>query len=203
MNLDLQRAYTDTLEGWAAALELGDKETQGHSRRVTQLSMELAWEMGFDENEILFICYGALLHDIGKIGIPDHILNKPGPLTPVERRIVEQHPILAYDIIKDIEYLQPALSIPYSHHEKWDGSGYPQGLKGEEIPLPARMFAVIDHWDALNSDRPYRDAWPRERVVQYIRENRGIIFDPKVVDVFLNTVVADQISNNGHKPVAS
>jgi len=186
---ELETAYETTLEGWAQALELRDKETEGHSRRVTDLSMDLARHLGLDEDEIKYIYYGALLHDIGKMGIPDEILNKPGPLTPEEREIVQQHPTFAYEMLKKIKYLQPAISIPYSHHENWDGNGYPQGLKGEEIPLQARIFTIVDNWDALNSDRPYRKAWPREKVVRYLQEQSGKIFDPHLVEVFLNKVV--------------
>ena len=186
---ELEIAYETTLEGWAQALELRDKETEGHSRRVTKLSKKLAYEIGLNDEEIQYICYGALLHDIGKMGIPDEILNKPGPLTPAEREIINQHPTFAYEMLKNIEYLQPAISIPYSHHERWDGTGYPQGLKGEEIPLPARIFSIIDNWDALMSARPYRDAWPRDKVVAYIQAQSGNFFDPKIVEIFLKRIV--------------
>ena len=189
MNLKLKNSYNATLEGWSRALELKDKQTDGHSRRVTELSMELSKELGLNEVDLLNIRNGALLHDIGKMGIPDEILNKPGPLTPEERVIIEMHPIYAFDLLKEIEYLQPAISIPYSHHENWDGTGYPQGLQGEQIPLFARIFAVVDHWDALNSDRPYRKAWVREKVIKYLKEQSGNIFDPRVVAVFLKDVI--------------
>jgi putative nucleotidyltransferase with HDIG domain len=189
LNEKLEIAYETTLEGWSQALELRDKETEGHSRRVTELSMNLGRQMGLDESEIISIRYGALLHDIGKMGIPDKILRKNGSLTSRERQIVEQHPDIAYDLLKDIEFLKNAIEIPYSHHEKWDGKGYPQKLKGEKIPLYARIFAVVDYWDALSTDRPYRKAWPLEKVVSYIQEQAGKTFDPHIVKVFLNEVV--------------
>ena len=186
LNQELEHAYETTLEGWSRALELKDKETEGHSSRVTELTIEVARKFDFDENAIKYVYYGALLHDIGKMGIPDEILNKPGALTPEERAIINQHPIYAFEMLKDIEYLQPSISIPYSHHENWDGTGYPQGLQGEEIPFPARIFSVVDNWDALTSDRPYRNAWSKEKTLNYIKEQSGKKFDPQVVEVFLN-----------------
>ncbi len=189
LHQELEAAYATTLEGWARALELRDKETEGHSRRVIQLTTNLARSLGLSEYEVRHICYGAILHDIGKVGVPDAILRKPGPLTPDEWVVIRQHPVLAYDMLKDIDYLKPALAIPYSHHENWDGSGYPQGLKGEEIPLSARIFAVVDNWDALTTNRPYRNAWLREQVVSHLKDNRGKLFDAQVVDVFLDKVV--------------
>jgi hypothetical protein len=186
---ELARAYEDTLEGWARALEMYDKETEGHSRRVVALSVSLAEKLDVCKEDPCFIRFGALLHDIGKMGIPNEILHKRGPLTDEEREILCQHPMLAYDVLKDIEYLEPALAIPCYHHENWDGTGYPDGLKGEEIPMPARLFTVIDHWDALLSDRPYRKAWPQDKVVAYLREESGRIFDPQVVEVFLRDVI--------------
>jgi HD-GYP domain-containing protein (c-di-GMP phosphodiesterase class II) len=182
---DLTIAYDATLEGWARALDLRDRETEGHSQRVTAMTVCLAHAMGISEAEIVHVRRGALLHDIGKIGIPDAILLKPGPLTDEERAVMCQHPYYAYTMLAPIAYLRPALDIPYCHHEKWDGSGYPRGLKGEEIPLAARIFAVVDVWDALRSDRPYRNAWPEEKVVSYIEDQAGHHFDPQVVDVFL------------------
>ena len=189
LNQELKLAYETTLEGWARALELKDRETEGHSRRVTDLTVEVAKKFDFDDNAIRYVYYGALLHDIGKMGIPDEILNKPGKLTSEERAIINQHPVFAFNMLKDIEYLQPAISIPYSHHENWDGTGYPQGLQGEEIPLPARIFSVVDNWDALTSNRPYRNAWSKERTFNYIKEQSGKKFDPQVVELFLNQVV--------------
>ena len=181
---ELESAYETTLEGWARALELRDKETEGHSRRVTIMATAIAHEMGLSGSDLTQVYYGALLHDIGKMGIPDEILNKPGPLSPEERVVVNQHPVMAYELLKDISYLGRAIEIPYSHHEHWDGEGYPLGLKGEEIPLSARIFAIVDYWDALTSDRPYRKAWTSEKTKEYILDNRGKIFDPDVVDQF-------------------
>ena len=182
---ELELAYETTLEGWAQALELRDKETEGHSRRVTKLSMSIGEKVGLDEEEIRYLCYGALLHDIGKMGVPDEVLNKPGALTSEERKIIEHHPTYAYEMLKDIGYLQSAISIPYSHHENWDGTGYPQGLLGDEIPLSARIFSIADNWDALTSDRPYRKAWSREKTLKYIQEESGKKFDPNIVETFL------------------
>ncbi|MEK7326101.1 MAG: HD domain-containing phosphohydrolase, partial [Chloroflexota bacterium] len=186
--VDLALAYDTTIEGWSRALDLRDKETEGHTLRVTEMVLRLARAMGvFSEEQLLHIRRGALLHDIGKMGIPDPILLKPGPLTDEEWAIMRKHPGYAHDLLSPIVYLHPALDIPYYHHEKWDGTGYPRGLKGEAIPLAARLFAVVDVWDALRSDRPYRLGWPGERVRDYIREQAGAHFDPQVVDVFLAT----------------
>jgi PAS domain S-box-containing protein len=184
----LVRAYDATLDGWSHALDLRDKETEGHSRRVTELTLILARELGVSESEMPQIRRGAQLHDIGKMGIPDSILLKPGPLTEEEWAIMRQHPIYAADLLFPIEFLQPALDIPYCHHEKWDGSGYPQGLKGEEIPLSARIFAVVDVWDALTSNRSYRPAWSSTQALKYIREQSGKHFDPQVVDRFMQLI---------------
>jgi putative nucleotidyltransferase with HDIG domain len=181
----LAEAYETTLEGWAKALELRDKETEGHSRRVTETTITVARTMGFGEDELLHVRRGSILHDIGKMGIPDDILRKNGSLTDEERAIVYKHPVTAYNLLKTIPYLERALDIPYCHHEKWDGAGYPRALKGEEIPLSARIFAVVDVWDALSSDRPYRNAWPHEKVKIYIVEESGKHFDPDVVTIFL------------------
>ncbi len=182
---ELQTAYEATLEGWAAALELREKETATHSRNVVEMTMELAAKFNFDNEEMVHIRRGALLHDIGKMGIPDSILLKPGPLTDDEWTIMRMHPTFAYRLLSKIPYLAPALDIPYRHHERWNGSGYPSGQKGEEIPLAARIFAVVDVWDALSSDRPYRPAWTRESVLNYLKEQSGIQFDPDVVNVLL------------------
>ena len=185
-NLELEIAYETTLEGWARALELRDKETVGHSRRVTDLTILLAQSLGVDdEEELINIRRGALLHDIGKMGVPDEILLKPGPLSPEEFKLMAQHPVYAYELLSIIPYLMPALDIPYYHHEKWDGTGYPLQLKGEQIPLAARIFAIIDVWDALISDRPYRPAWSTEDAIMYIREQSNTHFDPQVVKAFL------------------
>jgi len=190
---NLAKAYDITLEGWAKALELRDKETEEHSRRVTETTVALARAMGFNEAELIHIRRGSVLHDIGKIGIPDDILGKRGPLTDDERRVVSRHPTTAYNLLKPIAYLEKALDIPYCHHEKWDGSGYPRGLKGEEVPVAARIFAVVDVWDALSSDRPYRDAWPQDKVIQYLKDESGSHFDPKIVGLFLKMVEQGEI----------
>ncbi len=184
-NLDLTLAYDATIEGWARALELRDGATEGHSQRVTQMTIDLSIQLGVLDSDLVHIRRGALLHDIGKMGIPDDILRKAGPLTAEEWVIMRKHPFFAKEMLKNISYLQPALEIPFSHHEKWDGSGYPQGLSGLRIPLAARIFAVIDVWDALSSDRPYRGPWSEEDVFKYIRDNSGSHFDPKVVSKFL------------------
>jgi putative nucleotidyltransferase with HDIG domain len=187
-NQEMVSAYESTLEGWARALELRERETEGHSRRVVDLTVHLAEAMGIPAQDLDHLRRGALLHDIGKMGIPDAILHKPGSLTPLEWSVMRQHPQYAYDLLAPIAYLKPAASIPYCHHEKWDGTGYPRGLKGEEIPLPARIFAIVDVFDALSTDRPYRLAWAPERVRNYIIENRGRQFDPRVVDAFLELI---------------
>ena len=183
-HLQLLSAYDATIEGWSRAMDLRDKETEGHTQRVTILAEKLAQMAGIGEEELLFVRRGALLHDIGKLGVPDSILLKSDTLTIEEWAIMRNHPQYAHDMIYPIEYLRPALDIPYCHHEKWDGSGYPRGLKGEEIPLPARIFAVIDVWDALTSDRPYRPAWDKEKTMNYIAGESGKHFDPYVVELF-------------------
>ena len=182
---ELVLAYDSTLEGWAQVLELRDQETEGHTRRVMQQTVELSCKMGIDQTELENIRRGALLHDIGKMGIPDSVLLKPGALNEHEWEIMRRHPGYAYRFLEPIDYLRPVLDIPYCHHEKWDGSGYPRGLKGEEIPLAARVFAIVDVWDALRSDRPYRAAWDEEKTRKYIIEQGGIHFDPQVVQAFM------------------
>jgi len=188
----LLQAYDATIEGWSYALDLRDKETEGHTQRVTELTLRLARALGINGEALLHIRRGALLHDIGKMGVPDSILLKPGPLSEEEWAIMRRHPQMAYEMLSRIEYLQPALDIPYCHHEKWDGTGYPRGLKGEAIPLAARIFAVVDVWDALTSDRPYRPAWSRERALAYIKEQSGKHFDPRVVEAFLREIVGEE-----------
>jgi len=183
---EITNAYDNTLAGWARALELRDEITEGHTRRVTELTIKLARAMHIPEHDIVHIRRGALLHDIGKMGIPDSILHKPGAFTAQERFIMEQHTQYAYQMLSPISFLQPALDIPRCHHEHWDGNGYPRKLKGEEIPLSARIFTVVDVWDALTSDRPYRLAWTFEKTLQYIRERAGTQFDPDVVDAFFS-----------------
>lgn len=184
-NTKLILAYDATIEGWSRAMDLRDEETEGHTQRVTQLTIQLAKNLGISDEQIVHIRRGALLHDMGKLGIPDRILLKPGKLTDEEWDIMRKHPQYAYDMLSSITYLRSALEIPYCHHEKWDGTGYPRGLKGIEIPLAARIFAVIDVWDALTSDRPYRKAWSHQQTMEYIREQSGTHFDPQVVKAFM------------------
>jgi putative nucleotidyltransferase with HDIG domain len=185
-NIQLTLAYDATIEGWSRALDLRDKETEGHTQRVTEMTMRLARALGMNEIDLVHVRRGALLHDIGKMGIPDSILLKPGPLTEEEQIFMHLHPVYAYEMLSPIAYLRPALDIPYCHHEKWDGTGYPRGLKGEQIPLAARLFAVVDVWDALCFDRPYRLGWPEAQVLQHIHDLAGTHFDPQAVEVFLN-----------------
>jgi PAS domain S-box-containing protein len=187
-NLNLLQAYDATIEGWAQALELRDFETVGHSRRVVKITLELAQRLGISGEELTQIRRGALLHDIGKMGVPDAILQKPGKLSEAEWQIMHQHPIYAYKWLSPIEYLRPALDIPYYHHERWDGTGYPHGLKGKQIPLSARIFAIVDIWDALRSDRPYRKAWSKEKTLTHIQAESGKHFDPQVMDAFLEYI---------------
>ncbi len=184
-NSELIMAYDATIEGWSRAMDLRDKETEGHTQRVTDITMDLARAAGILPDQIAQIRRGALLHDIGKLGVPDQILFKPGKLTDEEWVIMRKHPNFAYEMLAPIDYLRPAIDIPYCHHEKWDGSGYPRGLKGEQIPLEARLFAVVDVWDALRSDRPYRTSWPEQKVIDHIKAGSGSHFDPKAVDLFL------------------
>lgn len=185
-NHELRVAYDQTIEGWARALDLRDDETEGHSRRVTELAIAIAGRLEIDPGELIHIRRGALLHDIGKLGVPDQILLKPGPLTDEEREAMERHPTYARDLLSSIPFLEKAIDIPYAHHERWDGTGYPGGLAGTEIPLAARIFAVADVYDALRSDRPYREAWSADEAREYVRERAGTHFDPMVVEAFLS-----------------
>lgn len=187
-NRELVEAYDTTIEGWSRALDLRDKETEGHTQRVTEITINLARRFGFSEEELLQIRRGALLHDIGKMGVPDHILLKPEPLTEEEWMIMRKHTQYAYDLLKPIAFLGSALDIPHCHHEKWDGTGYPRGLKGDMIPLTARLFAIVDVWDALTSDRPYRPAWSEKEALTYIQEQSGKHFDPQVIEPFLKMI---------------
>lgn len=187
-NRELIQAYDTTLEGWSRALDLRDHETEGHTRRVTDLTLRLAARLGMPEQDLVHIRRGALLHDIGKMGIPDSILLKPGALTPEEWEIMRKHPVYAWELLTPIAFLGSAIDIPYCHHERWDGTGYPRGLRGEEIPLSARIFAVADVYDALRSDRPYRKGWSEEATIQHIRANVGSHFDPAVALEFLRMV---------------
>ncbi|MFM2005911.1 MAG: hypothetical protein RLZZ09_1566 [Pseudomonadota bacterium] len=185
---ELSETHEATLAGWVAALDLRDKETEGHSERVVALTVAMGRELGLDEDAMLHLRRGALLHDIGKLGVPDAILLKPGKHTAAEWNIMKQHPVFAHEWMKRIPYLAKTAEIPYAHHEKWDGSGYPLGLRGDAIPLSARLFAFADIYDALTSDRPYRPAWSKERTLEYIRLLSGTQLDPKLLDVFINAL---------------
>lgn len=191
-NFEILQAYDATIEGWAYALDLKDEETESHSRRVTELTLSIARRLNIKEEELAHIRRGALLHDIGKMGIPDSILLKPDKLNDEEWQIMRKHPEYAYGMSAPIDYLRPALDIPYCHHERWDGSGYPRGLKGKSIPLAARIFAVVDVYDALTSDRPYRKAWSREKALELIQQERGKHFDPEVVEAFMEEIANQQ-----------
>jgi putative nucleotidyltransferase with HDIG domain len=185
---ELRESYELTLGAWSKVLGYRDKETEDHCCRLVDLSTQLARKFNLSEEEIVHLRRGALMHDIGKLAIPDNILLKAGPLDADERKIMERHPVYAKQMLSKISFLQPSIDIVYNHHERWDGSGYPNGLKGEQIPLAARIFAVVDQWDALRSDRPYRKAWSVEKTVAYFRDNVGILHDPKIVEVFLPLV---------------
>jgi len=187
-NAELSLAYDETIEGWSRAMDLRDRETEGHTRRVTEMTVELAQRMGLPDEMLVHIRRGVMLHDVGKIGVPDNILHKPGPLVDPELEIMRRHPRLAYELISPIAYLQPALDIPYCHHEKWDGTGYPRGLKGEQIPLAARLFAVVDVYDALTSDRPYRRRWTKQKAIRFLVEQSGKQFDPHIIELFVALV---------------
>ena len=193
-NLELMLAYDATIEGWSRALDLRDHETEGHTQRVTTLTLDLARAMGLNDADLVGIRRGSLLHDIGKVGVPDSILHKPGELSTEERDLMRQHTLYAYQMLAPITFLRSAIDIPYCHHEKWDGSGYPRGLKGEEIPLSARIFAIVDVWDALRSNRPYKKAWTYEQAAEHMQRLAGTHFDPKIVETFLR-VVAEQLEN--------
>ena len=185
--LNLDQIYDAHVENLVRVLALRDIETEAHTQRVAAAVQELARAWGIPANEVVHIRRGALLHDIGKVGVPDHILYKNIPLTEAERNIISKHPVIAYELLFPIPYLRPALDIPYCHHEKWDGTGYPRGLKGSQIPFAARLFAVVDTWDALLSDRPYRPAWSVDQTRDYIIAQSGKSFEPKIVRVFLET----------------
>lgn len=187
-NLELFTAYNETIAGWGKALSLKEDETAGHSERVTKLTVEIARRMGIKNPDLVHIERGAYLHDIGKIGVPDSILLKKGKLTEEEWEIMKKHPEYAFEMLSPITYLNKSIDIPYCHHERWNGTGYPRGLKGKQIPLSARIFAVVDVWDALTSDRPYRKAWPKEKAIEYIKEQKGKHFDPGVVNVFITII---------------
>lgn len=188
INSELLTAYDKTIEGWSLALDLRDHETEGHTLRVTETTVEMARLVGVEENELVNIRRGALLHDIGKLGIPDSILLKPGSLSEEEWNVMRLHPVYAYEWLSEIEYLKGAIEIPYCHHERWNGNGYPRHLRGEEIPLSARIFAIVDVWDALRSERPYRKAMSDDEVIAYLASKREIDFDPALVDLFLRNI---------------
>jgi len=187
-NIELSLAYNATIDGWSRTLDLRDRETEEHTRRVTDITLRLAALMGIDDSELIHIRRGAILHDIGKVAVPDHILFKPGPLTNEEWKTMRKHPGHAVELLSPITYLAPAIPIPHWHHEKWDGSGYPDRLGGEDIPLHARLFALADVYDALTSNRPYRSAWSKQDTVDYIESQSGAHFDPNLVPEFLNLV---------------
>jgi HD-GYP domain-containing protein (c-di-GMP phosphodiesterase class II) len=194
-NFEIEHAYDATIEGWSHALDLRDRETEGHTLRVTEMAVDLARIVGLNEQHIIQMRRGGLLHDIGKLGVPDKVLLKPGPLTDEEWSMMRLHPQFAYDWLAPIDYLRKALEIPFCHHEKWDGSGYPRALKGEAIPFTSRIFAYADVWDALTSNRPYRPAWSPEKALDYIRQNVGFHFDPSLLDVFLEYI---ELRLSGH-----
>jgi len=187
-NQELTLAYDKTIEGWSRALDLRDHETEHHTRRVVEMTLKLARRMNIPEENLVHIRRGATLHDIGKVSISDNVLLKPGPLSAEEWVLMQRHPIIAMELLSPISYLAPALDIPRSHHEKWDGTGYPEGLAGERIPLAARIFTIVDVYDALTSNRPYRLAWSQAKTLEYIRSLSGIHFDPNVVRVFLDMI---------------
>lgn len=199
-NLDLMVAYDSTIEGWSRALDLRDRETEGHTRRVTEMTLRLARAVGIGEAVLVHVRRGALLHDIGKMAVPDSILRKPGPLTAEERAVMERHPTTAWEMLSGIAYLEPALDIPWCHHERWDGRGYPRGLRGEDIPLAARIFALVDVWDALRSDRVYRAAWPEAEVRAFLRDGAGTQFDPALVQEFMAVLAEADVDSGATEP---
>jgi putative nucleotidyltransferase with HDIG domain len=184
-NIELTLAYDATIEGWSRAIDLREHDSEGHTIRVSETTLQLARALDMPEDELVHVRRGALLHDIGKMAIPDSILYKPGPLNDQEWEVMRRHPVYAYQMLSPISHLRPALDIPYNHHERWDGEGYPRGLKGDQIPLAARIFAVVDVWDALRSDRPYRAAWRESQAREFLRERAGTHFDPKITETFL------------------
>jgi putative nucleotidyltransferase with HDIG domain len=181
--------HDEAIESWSQALYLRDQETEDHTRRVTEMALKLARSLGLSDADLMHVRRGSILHDIGKVAIPDSVLFKPGPLTEEEWAVMRRHPVIAFEILKSVPYLEPALSIPRSHHEKWDGSGYPDGLAGGSIPLFARIFAFADVYDALTSDRPYRPAWTQTKTMLHIVEQSGAHFDPSIAPVFVKMVL--------------
>jgi HD-GYP domain-containing protein (c-di-GMP phosphodiesterase class II) len=199
---NLVSTYDETIQAWSLTLEMRDAETMGHSKRVVELTLRLAADMGIKRETLIHLRRGVLLHDFGKLLIPNAILTKPGPLTEEEWKIMRKHPEYAYQVFSKISYLAPALDIPYCHHERWDGSGYPRGLKGEAIPLPARIFAIVDVWDALTTTRYYREAWSHEKTMQYIQEQAGRYFDPRVVVAFAHLMAKPPVALGGQQEQA-
>lgn len=193
LNQELLQAYDATIEGWSHALDLRDEGTEGHSRRVAEMTMKLARAAEISDGALNDIHHGALLHDIGKMGVPDAILFKCDQLTEEEWFLMRKHPLFAFELLSPIAYLRGAIDIPYCHHEKWDGSGYPRGLKGEQIPLAARLFAIVDVWDALQYDRPYRQPLPTAELIEHIKSLSGTHFDPKVVELFLKMITTGEL----------
>jgi HD-GYP domain-containing protein (c-di-GMP phosphodiesterase class II) len=187
-NAELNLAYDTTIEGWSRALDLRDEGTEGHTERVTEMTERLARAVGMEESQLVHVRRGALLHDMGKMGIPDSILLKRDALSREEWDVMRRHPLYAYEMLSPIIYLRYSLDIPYCHHEKWDGTGYPRGLRGEQIPLAARIFALVDVWDATTSDRPYRQAWTKDQAREYVLTQSGKHFDPQIVQTFLSIV---------------
>lgn len=193
-NIEISLAYEATVEGFARALELREGEPLGHTRQVTEITARLAKAVGVSDEDLSHLRRGALLHDIGKLGVPESILHKSEALTEKEWKVMRTHPQIAFDLLSPIIYLHSALDIPLCHHEKWDGSGYPQGLTGNQIPLAARIFAVVDVWDALISDRPFRKAWSEEQAASYVKEQSGTRFDPQIVSTFLNAEIKRKVT---------
>lgn len=187
-NVELENSINATIEGWVNTLDLRDKETEGHSQRVTEITVKIAQLLGYTNGELTAIQRGALLHDIGKVGIPDVVLLKKTPLTTAEWETMKMHPIYAYQVLSKSIHLRNVVDIPYCHHEKWDGTGYPRGLKGAEIPMAARIFAIVDQWDALTSDRPYRKAWSEAKTLHHIKELKNVHFDPYIVQIFMENL---------------
>jgi HD-GYP domain-containing protein (c-di-GMP phosphodiesterase class II) len=193
----LERSLTldATIDGWSHALALRDEDTSAHTERVTELVTRLSRRIGLPEDMINVLRRGARLHDIGKMGIPDKILLKPGPLDDDDWMLMQKHPLFAFEMLHAIPFVAGALDVPYCHHERWDGTGYPRGLKGDNIPLLTRIFSVVDVWDALCSDRPYRPAWPRSRAIQYLVEQSGRQFDPYMITAFLDMIHAPDVAS--------
>lgn len=194
--MKLNNSQENIIANWVQALQLMDLETQGHSNRVTTLISEFGRRLDFSQNDMANLIHGALLHDIGKIKIPDEILQKPGPLTKTEWKVMKRHPLHAHDMLKDTDFLKEAMDIPLYHHERWDGSGYPFGLSRESIPLHSRMFGLVDRWDALTHDRPYRKAWSKQKTILHLKEISGHETDPNLLDIFLDIIIPDNNSFN-------